>query len=270
MEIVKLESSQINNILDLRRAQELEKNYDPKLIDEYLDLFQSWLNEHLNKDFIMFGALEKNKLISMYGGVILPRPNATVIYLGSAYTLPEYRGQGLLTELNEKLFTFALEHGINMAEASIDSSTPEAMNHLTKEKMKAETNTHRYNLLLNPDYRFEEQNDRVNLINKDKNKYVISNNEDIMEAVVGIDHYIAHPLNPTGKTAMIDITLPPLTEDLLIEALKKIMNTYLQNGIYYFKIDAHNISTKALIKLGFKNELGAVHWNNIQNIYRSR
>ena len=40
MEIVKLESSQINNILDLRRAQELEKNYDPKLIDEYLDLFQ--------------------------------------------------------------------------------------------------------------------------------------------------------------------------------------------------------------------------------------
>ena len=177
MEIVKLESSQINNILDLRRAQELEKNYDPKLIDEYLDLFQSWLNEHLNKDFIMFGALEKNKLISMYGGVILPRPNATVIYLGSAYTLPEYRGQGLLTELNEQLFTFALKNGINIAEASIDSSTPEAMNHLTREKMKAETNIHRYNILVNPDYRFEEQNDRLKMINKDTNKYVISNLE---------------------------------------------------------------------------------------------
>lgn len=270
MEIVKLENTQINNILDLRRAQELEKNYDAKLIEEYLNLFQSWLNEHLNKDFIMFGAMEKNKLISMYGGVVLPRPNETVFYLGSAYTLPEYRGQGLLTELNEQLFTFALKNGINIAEASIDSSTPEAMNHLTREKMKAETNIHRYNILVNPDYRFEEQNDRLKMINKDKNKYVISNNEDIMEAVVGIDHYIAHPLNPTGKTAMIDITVPPVTDDLLIDGLKRIMNNYLQNGIYYFKADADNINTKVLLDLGFKNESGAVRWSSIRDVHRSR
>lgn len=270
MQIAKLTNNQIPNILDLRRAQELEKNYDSKLIEEYLNLFQSWLNEHLNKDFIMFGAIKENKLISMYGGVILPRPNETVFYLGSAYTLPEYRGQGLLTELNEQLFAFALENGINIAEASIDSSTPEAMNHLTREKMKAETNAQRYNILLNPDDRFEEQNTELQMINKDTNKYVISNNEDIMEAVVGIDHYIAHPLNPTGKTAMIEITIPPLTDELLIAGLKRIMNAYLQKGIYYFKTDADNINTKALLDLGFKNESGAVRWSSIRDVHRSR
>ena len=269
MQIVKLPNDRISNILDLRKAQELEKNYDPKLLEEYLKLFQSWLIEHSNNDFIMFGAIDKNKLVSMCGGVILPRPKETVFYLGSAYTLPEYRGQGLLTEINEQLFTYALENGINIAEASIDSSTPEATNHITKEKLKAEANTHRYNILLNSNYCFDEQNSELKIVSKDDN-YIISNNDDIMEAVVNIDYYIAHPLNPTGKTAMIDIIVPPLTDNLLKNGLKKIINTYLQNGIYYFKIDAYNINTKILLDLGFKNESGAIRWNSIRDVYRSR
>ena len=270
MQILKLKNEQIPNILNLRESQELEKNYDADLIKDYLNLFASWLKKHLNKDFIMFGAIDKNKLISIYGGIILNRPKETVFYLGSAYTLPEYRGLGLLTELNKQLFTFALENGINIAEASIDSSTPEAMNHITKEKLKAKPNIHRYNVLLNPNYRFDESNSKLTVVIKNENEYIISNNTDIMSIMISIDHYIAHPLNPSGKTAMIEITVPPLTTDLLKDGLKRILNTYLQKDIYYFKIDADNINPKVLLDLGFKNESGAIRWNNIKEISKIR
>lgn len=257
MEIKRLGIEDISRIAELRRMQELEHVYSEDDVNNYIPIYCNWLLENLNKKYYMFGIVDNEKIVAIYGLLLLEHYNERIFYCGNAYTIPEYRQKGLMTLLIEKGLEFAKNNNINISEAVIDSSTPDATWHLMRDKYGAIKQDNRYSILLNKEFRFETQNAVVE--KNGDNKYILKNGTLETTIIADLDNYISHPLNPSGETLLLSIyNAENLKEEDLVNAIKVIINNYLAKGIYYFKVLCSNFNPQSLLDMGFKKETGYI------------
>ena len=114
----------MNGLIKMRIAYISDEQQGIKQKDEQamLKKLPEYFFEHLGKDLIVFVAKENNEIVATAFLLVVKKPsnpnfiNGLIGNVLNVYTLPQYRKQGICTQLMGNLIKFAREHRLDFVE----------------------------------------------------------------------------------------------------------------------------------------------------------